>query len=236
MRRPTKPGKLLRGVASTYFKGKDAGQSARSTIKRRIKKYFGKFTILFLVTGLTLGLLQSYNQTEAQLKQERDRATQSAQEQRKAQEAIKQQLDDKTRENSSKDAQIKLLEEQLQAKRAEEVRIASLGRGGLVSPVVYGNDYAFGNCTFFVAGQIKVPAGLGNANAWDDNARALGYVVTSEPRVGAVAQTDEGWYGHVALVTAVDKDSVHIREMNYVGYNVVSERDAPQSDFRYIYF
>jgi len=57
--------------------------------------------------------------------------------------------------------------------------------------------------------------GWGNANQWDDGARAAGFRVDSTPEVGAVAQTDAGFYGHVAVVEAVNGGSVTVSEMNY---------------------
>ncbi|MBR0375045.1 MAG: CHAP domain-containing protein, partial [Firmicutes bacterium] len=55
----------------------------------------------------------------------------------------------------------------------------------------------------------------GNANTWDDTARALGYRVDNTPARGAVAYWDEGYYGHVAWVSAVDGNNVTIEEYNY---------------------
>ncbi len=55
----------------------------------------------------------------------------------------------------------------------------------------------------------------GNANTWDDNARAAGYAVNNSPAVGALAQTDAGPFGHVAVVEAVQGGSVVVSEMNY---------------------
>lgn len=55
----------------------------------------------------------------------------------------------------------------------------------------------------------------GNANTWDDYARSAGYSVNNTPSVGAVAQTDAGPFGHVAVVEAVQGSSVVVSEMNY---------------------
>ena len=95
---------------------------------------------------------------------------------------------------------------------------------------VPGDSYAWGNCTYWAfakrlwAGK-PIPTNWGNANTWDDNARAQGYVVDHTPTVGAVYQTDAGGYGHVAYVTEVRTDgSWVISEMNARGLNVVSSR------------
>jgi peptidoglycan DL-endopeptidase CwlO len=48
--------------------------------------------------------------------------------------------------------------------------------------------------------------GRGNAKLWDDNARAAGIPVDSTPRVGDVAVSNAGTYGHVMYVEAVHSD------------------------------
>lgn len=48
--------------------------------------------------------------------------------------------------------------------------------------------------------------GYGNANQWDDNARRAGYTVDGNPRVGDVAVSNSGYYGHVMYVEHVYED------------------------------
>ncbi len=48
--------------------------------------------------------------------------------------------------------------------------------------------------------------GRGNANQWDDNARAAGIPVDNIPRVGDVAVSNAGFYGHVMYVEHVYED------------------------------
>ena len=84
---------------------------------------------------------------------------------------------------------------------------------------IYGyNGYDWGNCTWYVATQITVPANWGNAATWAAGARAAGWHVSSVPTVGAIAQTPymAGGLGHVAIVDAVSADGtkVLIRDMN----------------------
>lgn len=98
------------------------------------------------------------------------------------------------------------------------------------------NLYTWGNCTYGVASWINVPQDLGNANQWAYNASREGFTVSSVPRVGSVAQTNAGYYGHVALVIGVTDSTVVVREMNYTALGVTSEREAPISEFIYIYF
>lgn len=96
---------------------------------------------------------------------------------------------------------------------------------------IEGNTYAWGNCTYWSYAMrlwagYPIPTTWGNANTWDDRAEADGYVVNRTPAVGAVFQTDEGFYGHVAYVIAVDDitGAWTISEMNTVGLNIVSKR------------
>lgn len=98
------------------------------------------------------------------------------------------------------------------------------------------NTYAWGNCTWGVASWTSVPGTLGNANTWDDFAPANGGTVSLVPVVGAVAQTDAGGLGHVALVEQVSGSTVLIKEMNARGLGVTDERWTPISDWKYLYF
>ena len=85
---------------------------------------------------------------------------------------------------------------------------------------IYGfNGYDYGNCTWYVATQIAIPANWGNAATWAAGARAAGWHVSSVPTVGAIAQTPygAGGLGHVAIVIAVKGDQIEIRDMNNYG-------------------
>ena len=59
----------------------------------------------------------------------------------------------------------------------------------------------------------------GNANLWDNAARASGVKINKTPKKGAVAQTDKSGsgLGHVAWVESVSKDGkkVTVEEYNY---------------------
>lgn len=110
------------------------------------------------------------------------------------------------------------------AKAAEE-------RGFYNGDVMPGNTYAWGNCTWWVYAMRRwanspIPNTWGNANTWDDNAKRDGYIVNDTPATGAVFQTDEGPYGHVAYVIEVNQISGDwkISEMNARGLDVVSQR------------
>lgn len=100
----------------------------------------------------------------------------------------------------------------------------SNGYGSSYSGVVSaGNKYAWGNCTWYAyerRQQLGMPVGSfwGNANTWDDFARAAGLLVNGSPAVGAIMQNDRDVYssvGHVAIVESVNPGvSITISEMN----------------------
>jgi surface antigen len=86
--------------------------------------------------------------------------------------------------------------------------------GGLAwgaSPLYGNNAYAYGYCTWYVAGRIAVPSNWGNANTWDNGATVSGWIVSSVPRPGAIGQTDRGSEGHVAVVEEVSADGTEIK-------------------------
>jgi surface antigen len=98
-----------------------------------------------------------------------------------------------------------------------------------------GNTYAWGNCTFYVAQRRLIPSSWGNARTWLSRAQRDGFATGREPRVGAIAWTPLGYFGHVALVDQVVGHQVHIMEMNAVGLNRISDRWVSASSFQYIY-
>ncbi|MEO5983830.1 MAG: CHAP domain-containing protein, partial [Pedococcus sp.] len=86
-----------------------------------------------------------------------------------------------------------------------------------------------GQCTSFAAWRIESVHKIkgftnqykgqhwGNANSWDDAARRSGVSVASRPKVGDIAQSDAGTYGHVAYVAKVSSNgSFVVEEYNYL--------------------
>lgn len=101
----------------------------------------------------------------------------------------------------------------------------------------YANEYDAGQCTWYVASRRKVPSNWGNANTWYYGAETDGWAVGVTPRVGAIAWTNAGYYGHVALVEQMSSNGtqVQISEMNFYGPYIRDFRWVPTTDFRYIY-
>ena len=80
------------------------------------------------------------------------------------------------------------------------------------SSAIYGyNGYDPGWCTWYAASKVAVPSNWGNANTWDDGGRASGWIVSSTPKPGAIAQNNYPGVGHVAVVEAVSEDGMMIK-------------------------
>lgn len=131
-------------------------------------------------------------------------------------------------------SQIKQLDT-LQAFKTAPVHTLELAGFPVAAPNTYPNTYEYGNCTAYVAGRKKVPETFGNANTWAGRAAGMGITVSDTPVRGAIAQTSDGYYGHVAIVLAVEGGRVLITEANVLGLGVVDESWQPISTFRYIY-
>lgn len=119
---------------------------------------------------------------------------------------------------------------------AEEAAAAPVHTPVFTEPAVqtgYANGYTYGQCTYYVASRRNVPGGWGNAANWIYGAQASGFPTGTAPRPGAIGV--EKGINHVVYVEAVIGDMVTVSEMNYVGWNVVSQRTAPATAFLYIY-
>ena len=120
---------------------------------------------------------------------------------------------------------------------------AAASQGFYMGGPVPGDTYEWGNCTYWAFAERlwandPIPTSWGNANTWDDNAAADGYVVDHTPTVGAVMQTDAGKWGHVAYVTKVESDTGkwEISEMNVEGLNIVGTRTFAANSAPYYTF
>lgn len=95
------------------------------------------------------------------------------------------------------------------------------------APVKEGSHvFPAGQCTRYVAEKMVIPWN-GNASTWLNKAEELGYQTSESPKPGSVVVTNEGRYGHVAVVEEVKGDKVVISEMNYEGWGKFSKREIP---------
>jgi surface antigen len=102
-------------------------------------------------------------------------------------------------------------------------------------PRTHSSPYPTGQCTWLASTMKGNIPSWGNANQWDDNARASGKTVSPVPVVGSVAQTDRGYYGHVAIVVGVQGDTITITEGNYDYNGSIRTHTVPTSSYQYIY-
>ena len=95
-----------------------------------------------------------------------------------------------------------------------------------------------GQCTSFAAWRVRHNLGVafsnsykgqhwGNAEHWDNAARAAGIPVYKSPKVGDIAVRSSGTWGHVAYVAKVNSDgSFMVEEYNHVRSDTYSYRRA----------
>ena len=107
------------------------------------------------------------------------------------------------------------------------------------------SSYPVGECTWG-AKTLAPWAGdyWGNGGQWAASAAAAGFRTGSTPQVGAIACWDDGGYGHVAVVTAVESSTrIQVSECNYDGsgtqpignYRGWFNPTASRGTVRYIY-
>lgn len=126
-------------------------------------------------------------------------------------------------------------------------RLRNAGRDALVDPWLFYNR----ECTSFTAWRLNhdnwgLPYGSkkafwnyykgqhwGNANHWNDAAKAAGIRVDGTPAVGAVAYWDSGRFGHVAWVRSFTRSTVTIEEYNYLVYGGYSTRTLTEGASNY---
>jgi len=135
-------------------------------------------------------------------------------------------------EMTKKIAEEKAEREKIVAQRAElEAQINELDTAvadlksyfvepGRDSPNKGGNSYAWGQCTWYARSQRPdIGSFWGNANRWTSSARAEGFEIGKEPKIGAIGVSYAGWAGHVFIVESMsrDKSEMTISEMNYAG-------------------
>ena len=85
------------------------------------------------------------------------------------------------------------------------------------------SSYPVGECTWGVK-TLAPWAGdyWGNGGQWAASAAAAGFRTGSTPQVGAIACWNDGGYGHVAVVTAVESSSrIQVSESNYAGNRTI---------------
>lgn len=169
---------------------------------------------------------------------EADKAEKEAEEKRKAEEeaAKKAEEERKAKEKAREESR----SYSTQASN-EYSSVAGVDGSADIQPDYSGNTYPAGQCTWGAKALAPwVHNYWGNANQWPDSARAAGYTVGTQPRVGAViCWPYGGWgYGHVAVVTAVSGNQIQVKESNVNGNQYIANFRGwftPESSVVYIY-
>ncbi len=208
-------------------------QQYRNAVQEKIK------TTLDKITELKLQLKAQKEQAEQILKDK-----QNTQDQLDAQRAENARLLSLTQEQQAalnqqiKDNFTKIAE----VRRQQAIENAKLFNGAIPAGIPGGGGYpgvwAFApidsmldnwgmynrECVSFTAWKVAISgrympgwgwSGLGNANQWDDNARNSGIPVDSTPRIGDIAVSNLGTYGHVMYVEAVGDDGgIYVSDYN----------------------
>ena len=230
---------------------KNDAVTIRNWISKRVNKRRLIYAAGFLIiVGLAGSLVLTINQSNARAERlyQRQIQLESTLERLEQVQAQKAESDAEIQQKAAKEAEMKAeiekLKKDLQAKKAEELRLARLAKertGGIggtftaTRPVgsTAGNTYTYGYCTWYVKNRRpSIPNGWGNAYEWLGNARSQGFATGSTPRAGAVGTAGN----HVVYIERVNSDgTVYISEMNYEGWNIKSYRTTPGSYWTYIY-
>lgn len=78
--------------------------------------------------------------------------------------------------------------------------------------------------------------GRGNANQWPSAARSAGIAVDGNPRVGDVAISLSGYYGHAMYVESIIGNKVRVSQYNAMGDGRFSISDVPIAGLQFIHF
>jgi len=85
-------------------------------------------------------------------------------------------------------------------------------------------------------GAMPYWGGRGNANQWPSSAQAAGIPTGSTPKVGSVAISMSGAYGHAMWVEQVSGNQIYVSQYNFDLAGHYSEMWVNGSNFIYIYF
>ncbi|UQW82736.1 CHAP domain-containing protein [Staphylococcus edaphicus] len=115
----------------------------------------------------------------------------------------------------------------------------AVGNGKIIDKPSFTNKnnlYTSGQCTWYVFDKRAkdgetISTFWGDARNWAGQASASGFKVDHKPEVGAILQTGNGPYGHVAYVERVNSDgSIFISEMNWIAPYITSTRTISSSE------
>ncbi len=230
-------------------------QQYRESVRSKIKTTLDKITQLKLDLSTqkdTVEKLIAEQQTlQGQVvaqRAENDRLLGLNQEQRS-------ELDSQIKANNSKISQLRAQQAAENAKLFRGVRVIAGSNGRDTYPEIWRNaaqdslidSWGMYNreCVSYTAWKVHESGrfmpywgGRGNANQWDDNARAAGIPVDGSPRPGDVAVSNSGYYGHVMYVESVNPNgTINISQYNWSLNGTYSEAyNLPTAGLVFIHF
>lgn len=165
------------------------------------------------------------------------------------------ELDSQIKANNGKIAELRAAQAAANARLFNGVTVVSGSNGRDTYPNVWRNspqDSMIDNwgmynreCVSYTAWKVYESGrfmpywgGVGNANQWDDNARAAGIAVDTNPRPGDVAVSNSGYYGHVMYVESVNPNgTINISQYNWSLNGTYSEAyNLPKAGLVFIHF
>ena len=198
---------------------------------------------LFAAQVESLNTTSKRTALENDLKREADeKARKEAEEKarREAEEKAKKEAEEKAKAEAEAKAAAEAKAE-AEAKAAAEAEAAAQAKAtttayvsGVVTPgavdtaeLVYdyagAGSYPAGQCTWGT--KVLAPwagAYWGNGGQWGASAAAAGFRTGYTPQVGAIISWNDGGYGHVAYVIAVESETnIQVMEANYNGYQSI---------------
>ena len=211
---------------------------------------------VIMIVGLSAFLVQAHNERVAMEKKFQATVLENQKVIAKTQDDVKElkadvsqkqkEIEKSNRTIQAKDKKQRELEETIEQLNKQVAILKSYG-SGIGGPyhvaknqnlnITEGNAYGYGYCTWYVKNKRPdIGSYWGDAKNWYSSAQAAGFDTGHEARPGAIGVSFEGSAGHVVYIESVSGSTVHLSEMNgAAGWNVVGERDAPESEFVYIY-
>ena len=235
-------------------------QEYRNTVQSKIKITLDKVNQLKLTLQKQQELLQALLKDQ-QAQQASLNAAQNQQSQLLAYtEGQKAAYDAQIKNNTSQIATLRL--QQLAANRSLGGNVVNIGNCGGTYPADavnqagqhwgcdYGKDNNLDNwgmlnreCVSYTAwkvyatyGYMPYWGGVGDAKQWPGDAAAAGIATGSVPKVGSVAISMNGQWGHAMWVEAVNGDTIYVSQYNYDLAGHYSEMSINGSGLTYIYF
>ncbi len=237
-------------------------QEYRNTVQSKIKTTLDKVTALKLTLQKQQETLQALLKDQ-QTQQASLNATQSQQSQLLAYtEGQKAAYDSQIKSNQSQIATLRAQQLAANHRLGGTAVAGDPGHGGYPAKWDYPvgqdtltDDYGMYNreCVSYTAWKVKQTYGYmpywggwdiygpgtntgGNANQWINDANHAGIPTGSVPKVGSVAISLGGAYGHAMWVEAVSGDTIYVSQYNYDLAGHYSEMSINGSGLTYIYF